>query len=468
MPCFSYKEVIPINPITLRDYQIDGIDQMRKLFLLGFKKIVYVAPCGSGKTMVFVFMSNSAAKRGKRTIFLVHRQELIKQASESLTALGVAHGIIAPGHPLTNDLVQVASVQTLVRRLDKIDIPDMIIIDEAHHATATTWTKIIAYFADAYVVGLTATPSRLNGQGLGDVFQELVLGPSAKSLIDQGHLAPYKYYAPPIKADLDGISITMGDFDSAEIADRMDKPSVVGDAVEHYSKLADNMQAIAYCSSIQHSKNMANAFSAAGYIAKHLDGKTPTAERDQAMQDFKDGKIKILTNVDLFGEGVDVPAMECVILQRPTASLTLYIQQSMRGMRADKNNPDKMAVILDHVGNVFRHGLPDEDRVWSLESKKRGKKDKEPSIGIKTCPECYAAHDPGPICPECGFIYPVRSRELEESDGDLKEITAIDKKERRIDVGKCKTIEDLKKIAADRGYKSSWVHIQAKLKNIKC
>lgn len=440
---------------------------MRQLFSLGFKKILYVAPCGAGKTMVFVFMANSAAKKGKRTIFLVHRQELITQASEALTALGVAHGIIAPSYPLTNDLVQVASVQTLARRLDKIIQPDMIICDEAHHATASTWTKILAFFADAYVVGLTATPSRLSGQGLGDVFQQLVIGPSAKLLIDQGHLAPYKYYAPPVKADLEGLSIKMGDFDSVEIAERMDKPSIIGDCLEHYKKLADGKRAIAYCASRQHSKNTANAFTAAGIPAKHVDSETPREERKQAIEDFKSGKLTILTNVDLFGEGVDVPAMECVLLLRPTASFTLFIQQSMRGMRADKKNPDKMAVILDHVGNVFRHGLPDEDREWSLSSKKRTKKDKEPSIGIKQCPQCYAAHDPAPVCPECQFVYPVKSRELEESDGDLKEITAIEKKEKRIAVGQCKTIDDLKKIAAERGYKSSWVHIQAKIKNIR-
>lgn len=460
--------MVSINSlITLRDYQIDGIDQMRKLFLLGFKKIVFVAPCGSGKTMVFVFMANSAAKRGKRTIFLVHRQELIKQASESLTALGVAHGIIAPGHPLTNDLVQVASVQTLVRRLDKVVIPDMIICDEAHHATASTWIKILEYFADAFAVGLTATPERTGGQGLGDVFQEIVIGPSAKELIAQGHLAPYKYYAPPIQADLDGISIKMGDFDSVEIASRMDKPSVVGDAIKHYKELANGKQAIAYCASILHSQNIANAFQAAGITAKHIDGTTPNNEREQAIEDFRQGKITVLCNVDLIGEGFDVPSMECVILLRPTQSLTLYIQQSMRAMRSDKNNPEKVAIILDHVGNVFRHGLPDEEREWSLASKKRTKKDMEKTVGIKQCPECYAAHEPAPVCPKCGFIYPVRSRELEEADGDLKEITAIEKKERRMDVGKCKTLEDLKKIAAERGYKSSWVHTQAKLKGIR-
>lgn len=440
---------------------------MRKSFSAGNKKLCYVAPCGAGKTMVFVFMANSAAKRGKRTIFLVHRQELITQASESLAKLNVPHGIIAPGYPLTSDLVQVASVQTLARRLDKIITPDVIICDEAHHATANTWTKIIEYFPDAYVVGLTATPSRLGGQGLGDVFKDLILGPSAKLLIEQGHLAPYKYFAPPIKADLDGIKMKMGDFDSAEIGERMDKPGIIGDCLEHYKRLADGKRTIVYCASRQHSKNTANAFTAAGIPAKHVDGETPREERAQAIEDFKSGKLIVLSNVDLFGEGVDCPSMECVILLRPTASLTLYIQQSMRGMRPDKINPDKVAIILDHVGNVFRHGLPDEEREWSLQSKTRGKKNKEPSVGIKQCPECFAAHDPGPICPECKYVYPVKSRELEEEDGDLKEIVAIDKKEKRMAVGQCKTIDDLKKIAKERGYKSSWVHIQAKLKNIR-
>lgn len=426
-----------------------------------------MAPCGAGKTLVMAYMANTAVQRGKRIIFLVHRRELITQASRTLTEYGIPHGI----NGRTNDLIQIASVQTVARRLDRIGIPDLVILDECHHATANTWKKCLEYWADAYVVGLTATPARLGGQGLGDVFEGMVIGPTARELILQGHLTPYKYYAPPQVADFEGVKITMGDYDGKEIEIRVNKPRVIGDAISHYVKYASGKMAIAYCASVDHSKNTADAFNAQGIRAKHIDGTTPASERDKAIEDFRAGRITVLCNMDLIGEGFDVPTMEVVILLRPTQSLTLYIQQSMRGMRPDKTNPFKTAIILDHVGNVFRHGLPDAPREWSLDGVARRKKGDTETVGIRTCLGCYLCHSPAPVCPYCGYEYNMTARQLAAEAGELKEydaaIEAKAKLVKRIELNKCKTIEDLKQYASENGYKPGWVYMRAKLKNIR-
>lgn len=456
-----------ISVIKLRKYQEKGIVDIRAQFSKLIKRVVYVAPCGAGKTLVMAYMAKQAISRGKRTIFLVHRRELITQASRTLTEYGIPHGI----NGRTNDLIQIASVQTVARRLDKLQVPDLVILDECHHATASTWKKCLEYWQDAYVVGLTATPARLNGQGLGDVFESMVIGPTARELIQQGHLTPYTYYAPPQIADFEGVAIKMGDFDGQEIEIRVNKPTVIGDAISHYIKLANGKQAIAYCASVLHSQNTAAAFQAAGITAKHIDGTTSASERDKAIEDFRAGRITVLCNMDLIGEGFDVPTMEVVILLRPTQSLTLYIQQSMRGMRPDKNNYFKTAIILDHVGNVFRHGLPDAPREWSLDGTVKRKKSEGASVGVRQCLGCYLCHAPAPQCPYCGYEYQMTARQLAAEAGELAEYDAKiieeSKRKKRIELNMCKTIADLKQYAQENGYKPGWVYMRARLKNIR-
>lgn len=440
--------------MNLRNYQITGIDDIRSRFTAGDKRIVYVAPCGSGKTVLMSHMATQAARKGNRSLWLAHRREIIEQSIEAV-----------PEHPLIN----IASVQTIARRLDRIKPPELIIVDEAHHVLANTWRRILDRFPDAYVVGFTATPARLSGAGLGDVFQSMVMGPDAGDLIRQGYLTPYRYFAPTT-IDTEGIKIKMGEFDGDEIEIRVNKPKVIGDAVSHYLRLAAGKQAIVYCASILHSQNTAAAFQAAGVAAKHIDGKTPAQEREQAMLDFRAGRITVLTNMDLFGEGVDCPAMEAVILLRPTASLTVYIQQSMRGMRPDKNNPFKEAVILDHVGNVHRHGLPDAPREWSLDGiKKRTRAGG--GVGVRTCTQCYMCHSPAPVCPYCGYVYQMTPRQLAEEAGELKEFdareAARESLRKRITLNECKTIADLQEFARNNGYAPGWVRIRARLKGIR-
>jgi DNA repair protein RadD len=453
--------------ITLRNYQQQIIDDIAYEFSTK-DRVCAVAPCGAGKTIMVGWMAEATALKNRRTLFLVHRQELIKQSTETFAAMNILHGIMATKCPKDYaQMVQIGSVQTVSRRLAETPPPDFIVIDECHHATANTWGKIISYFPNAKVLGVTATPERLGGHGLGDVFQSLVIGPTARELIAWGNLAPYQYYAPPAKFNADEVRVKFGEYVKSDMEIQMDQNTVIGDIIANYCKLAPGMRAVCYCVSLAHSKHIAASFCAAGIPAMHIDGDTPDIIREQAIQDFRDNKIKILCNVDLISEGFDVPAMEAVILARPTQSLTLYIQQAMRPMRPDKNNPDKKAVIIDHVGNVFRHGMPDENREWTLEPKK--KKPKQDRILIvKTCPKCFSAHYSARQCPVCGYVYPTAARDEmpKEEAGKLLKIEEVERKAKRQEVGRARTKIELEQIAIKRGYSLRWVIKQCELKKI--
>ena len=454
--------------IKLRDYQERGINDIRAQFVQDKKRVCFVAPCGAGKTLLMAYMADRAAKRGKRTLFLVHRRELLEQAGKTFQKLDIPFGMIAPKIKFyKSQLIHIGTIQTVLHRICGLYPPELIILDECHHATAKSWLSVLNFFPEARVVGLTATPARLSGEGLGKIFDSLVLGPTVSELIQKKYLAPFKYYAPPITANLSGIKTVRGDYEQREIGYRMDKPTIIGDAIEHYKQLANNTKAICYCVNRNHSIHTAYMFNRAGISAIHVDATTPQAERIQAMQDFRKGKIKVLCNCDLFGEGIDVPSMQTTILLRPTKSLTLFIQQSMRSMRIDKQNPDKKAIILDHVGNVLRFGLPDAERKWSLETRKKNTKAKqEAQVKIMICKKCFSVYAPASCCPYCGAINTVERQEIEQKAGKLEEFTSEQLKARRIEVGKADSIERLEEIAKARGYKSGWVYIQAKLKHL--
>lgn len=451
----------------LRDYQEMLIDGSKIEFQNGKKRVLIVAPCGSGKTVIMAWMAAQAKLKRNNTLFAVHRQELIDQSSKTFIKLNVPHGIIAAKYPMNpSENIQIGSIKTVVNRTDKLSIPQLIILDEAHHATANTWRKLLDIYPDAYVIGLTATPQRMGGQGLGDIFDSMIIGPSVKELVAAGNLSPYRYYAPPVAADLEGLKVKYGDYIQSDVAMRMDKSEIIGDLIKKYQELAPGTRAVCYCASIEHSQHTAEMFRQAGIPALHIDGETPSVTRTAAINEFKTGAIKILCNVDLISEGFDVPAMETVILARPTQSLTLFIQQAMRAMRKDDDNPGKVAIIIDHVGNVYRHGLPDEDREWSLESKKKKPTEKR-EFSMKICPKCFAAHRPAPICPQCQYVYKVEpQKEIEQRDGELAEIIAFEKKRKKEEVRSARNVVSLEQIAMQRGYAPGWVIKQCELKRI--
>lgn len=452
--------------ICLRPYQKQLIDDVGYEYSVGRRRVCAVAPCGAGKTIMTAWMARGTALSGRRAIFMVHRQELIEQTSATFTAMGIRHGLIAASAAKEYDLpVQIASVQTLIHRLSQVQAPDLLICDECHHIVANTYRKIVDQFSSSYVLGVTATPERIGGQGLGEIFQSLVLGPSAADLIAAGNLTPYDYYAPPTKFDPAAAHVRFGEYVKNDLLSQMDDADVIGDIVTNYKNLADGKRAICYCINRAHSEHVAASFRAAGISALHIDGETHKAVRARAIEDFRTGRLQILCNAELLGEGFDVPAMEAVILARPTASLTLYIQQSMRPLRPDPNNPEKRAVIIDHVGNVFRHGMPDEEREWSLETKKR----KPRATAIKVCPACYTAvPSTARTCP-CGHVFAAapEERKITETDGTLKKIEALQRKERRQEVGRARSVSDLTAIALRRGYSLRWVSRMADIKRLR-
>lgn len=434
----------------LRQYQLDLIDATRQAYRDGFHAPCIVLPCGGGKSVIVADMAKQTTLKDNRVLFLVHRQELCEQIRSTFSWWGV-----------DMDLCRVGMVQTICRRVNKIHPPALIITDENHHSLARSYKKIYEAFPDTPRVGVTATPVRLNGGGLGDVNDKLIIGPSVKWLIENNYLAPYEYYAPTV-ADLTGLHTQRGEYVTEEVMKKLNKSAIYGDVINYYRQLSDEKQAICYCASIEHSKTMAEQFNAAGIKAAHIDGETPKQERAEVVQKFKIGEILILCNVDLISEGFDVPDCNTAILLRPTKSLTLYIQQSMRCMR---HKPGKTAIIIDHVGNYARFGLPDMDREWDLTPKKPGKKKQETEIKIRQCPHCFFTHEWGPACPKCGFVYPVKERTLEEiKTAHLEQIKGI-----VLDYttpNECGTLTELQAYAKNHGYKPGWAFYQAKRRGI--
>ena len=405
---------------------------------MGEKRVCGVAPCGAGKTIMTGWMIKEAVARGKTAVFFVHRKELIDQTADTFRALNIPFGIISSDAETNYNLpVQIAGVQTLVNRLDELKTPDLLICDECHHILAKTYMKIIEHWKSAYLLGVTATPERLGGIRLGKVFQSLVLAPSVKDLIGMGHLTDFVYYAPNFGLDFSKLTVRRGDYVIDEAACMMSDGKVIYNIVDNYKKRANGKSAICYCVNIEHSKIVAENFNKAGISAAQVDGTTPKAERQRIVDEFRAGNITILCNAELFGEGFDLPCMDAVILARPTKSLTLHIQQSMRPMRPDYNNPKKVAIILDCVD---RHlGLPDEPRHWSLASNK--KKTPKPAP-TKVCPHCEAViYLSARYCPHCGYEFDFE-KDLSEYDGELSRVL--------------RGLEKFLQIAKAKGYKKGW------------
>jgi len=453
---------------VLRPYQRKGIDQIRESYRAGSNAVLYVLPTGGGKTVMFSYITESAMRHGKRVLILVHRRELLKQASDSLTANGVDHGYIAPGFPMDGRKVQVASVQTVVRRLHKLHTPDLVILDEGHHVAARTWEKIVSEFRNARYLGVTATPCRLDGRGLGrqqgGLYDSMVVGPSMAELIQGGWLSPYELYAPDIGIDMSGVHTRMGDFKRDEVNQRVNKPAITGCALSHYRRYVDGKPAITFCVSVDHAHRVAETFRAAGYVSVPVDGTMKAADRDQAIRGLATGAIQVVTACDIISEGVDVPVVEAGILLRPTQSMGLFLQQIGRIFRP---LPGKTAMLLDHAGNCWKHGLPDEDRQWQLNQPKvkRTKKDtEEKELSIRQCPKCYFVHKFGPECPHCGYIYTKKEREIEQRKGNLKKMSAEEFRKYRAQVkkrqeqGMAGGLEELLNVAKRRGYDERWAH----------
>lgn len=412
------------------------------------------APTGAGKTAITVFMMSRAAESGKKAMFIVHQNELLSQTSKALWRQKLEHGMIASGKTISQMPVQVASVQTLVNRLPLVIKPDLIIIDEAHRSAASTYKKVLDYFPNALVIGLTATPQRTDGKGLNDLFSGIVTGPTIKQLMDAGFLCGYEIFAPKVDVDISSVSKTAGDFNKGELEAVMDKPTITGDAVRHYMALTPNKRCVVMCATVKHAQHVAERYCEAGISAVSIDGCMTNAQREDVLVKFAAGKIKVITNVQLLIEGVDIPAIEVVQWLRPTQSLIVFMQGNGRGLRP-ADGKEKL-IILDHVENWKRHGLPCDDREWSLDGKKKGsrKKTDEPDINVQQCGKCYAVFLPGKEnCPYCGaVIEKKKQRVISEQDGTLEKIDLMTmRKQARKEQGSAKTLKDLVALGVRRG-----------------
>ena len=398
--------------------------------------------CGGGKSYIFAKMAEQA--KGS-VLVLTHRQELKEQTGR----LFADNGINA----------RVEMILTEANRLGQYEKPSLIITDEAHLSRSNSWMKVLDYY-NTYTVGFTATPIRLDGKPLGDIYDELVTGVSVRWLIDNKCLAPYEYYAPTA-VETDGLRVQMGDYVIKDLEQLMSDRAIYSDVLKSWEKLAQGQKTIAYCVSVKHAKETAEMFSNAGYPAVEIDGSTPPKIRSRIMQDFRDGKIMVLCNVGIISEGVSIDDVSCCLLLRPTESHALYWQQAMRCMRYQEG---KTATIIDCVGNYTRNPLPDADVQWSLTAsvRKKPKINPEGDFYIRTCEKCYKVFKTAPVCPYCGAEYPLTPREIKaHKDIELARITAeeavkaeLERKKARMEQGRAQSFEELLAIGRAKGYKN--------------
>lgn len=443
------------------------IDDVRNLFFAGQRRIIFQLATGGGKTAVIARMAKTSSDQGMRTWFIVHRRELIKQSLKAFELEGIHAGVVANGWPqIANASTQICMVQSM-KRAQYFKRPNILAIDEAHHCCANSYAKVYNAQPQAFKIGLTATPERLDGRGLKDFFDHIVKGPSISNLIDAGFLSNYKLFAPA-GIDLKGVRSRMGDYVKGDLNVVVNKPTITGDAIKEYLKLAPGKRAVVFCVSVDHSKSVCQQFNEAGIKAEHIDGESSGIERDGAIERFERGETLILCNVELFGEGFDLPAIEVAVLLRPTQSLTLYLQQIGRALRPFPGK--ESAIILDHANNCERHGLPDEERDWSLEGHKKSKVSNS-EIRIRVCPKCYAAMRNGVVtCVYCGYVFTASSKEIEHAAGDLAEVdVAALRRKRAWEVVKAQTYEELVELGNKRGYQraEAWARIQMELRHKK-
>lgn len=453
---------------VLRPYQDKVVERAYARIAAGRRCLIIVAPTGAGKTVILSKMVLDAIKAGKRVLIIVHRRELILQTRQKLFAMGIDCGIIAAGFAARpGEAVQIASVQSLfVRaiRSSSIDLPpaDIVAADECHHATAKTWRRIIESYPAAVVLGLTATPCRGDGRGLGAIFETMVECPSIAELINAGYLVGTKVYTTPQKPDLRGVRIDAGDFNLKQLAERTDLPQLVGDVVVHWLRHGAGRKTVVFATSVPHAVHLAAEFNNAGIAAAYISGETPTDERDAVLGRLASGALDVVVNCQVLTEGFDLPEIGCIVLARATKSFPLYRQMLGRGLRAASGKTD--CIVIDHAGCTIEHGLIDEPVEWTLADDKRAQRPMQIARAegrvpkLAECPECTAIRWAGKPCSACGWRPRPRPEGVEFVEGDLvphqrgakpkaKEYTLVEKQ---------RFYARLLYFARQRGYKDGW------------
>ena len=437
------------------------------------RRVLYVAPTGSGKTVLFAHVAEGAAVKGKRVVVLVHRIELVKQTVAKLEAFGVPAGLVTAQRTERLDAgVIVAAVQTLDRR-GQLDLGriDLVVVDEAHHAVAETWARVLARFEGAHVLGVTATPERLDGKGLADVFEVMVEGPDVAWLAERGHLARCRAFGRLAAVeDLKAIRTRRGDYDRKALSELMLRLPVTEAAVADYRTLGEGRPAFAFCVGRHHAEVVALAFADAGVPSANLDGGASAGEREAVLEAFAGGEIQLLASCDLLTEGFDAPEAGVAILLRPTKSLALHRQIVGRVLRPKADG--SAALLLDYSGNLLKHGLPDMAVRWSLQGREKPPVEAEPLT--KLCPGCEALV-PAIVreCPECGHAFFQLGKEIEGiepgamTEIDFEQIVRLREMSYAQVLASARTFDDLKLIALARSYADGWVYHQARDLGIK-
>lgn len=452
----------------LRPYQRDVINRVDAAISEGKRRIILVAPTGAGKTVISAEIIRRANMAGRRSLVLAHRREIVGQTIHKLFDFGIDAGIIQAGFPTRPaEAVQVASVQTLHARAirgSKIDLPpaDILIVDECHHATARTWRRIIDEYPEATLIGLTATPCRGDGRGLGGIFEALVECPQVQELIDQKYLVGTRVYAPAVP-DLKGVKVQAGDYVEKQLAERMDRPQLVGDILSNWLRLAEGRKTVVFATGVGHSAHIRDEFRKSGVSCEHIDGSTPKDERDEILRKLACGAIDVVTNCAVLTEGWDMPEVGCCVLARPTRKLGLYRQMVGRVLRPAPGKTD--AIVIDHSGAVHRHGFA-EDRVeWVLAPDRHAENKAHATRGARgstsnliDCPKCHALRVGGEACRHCGWRPTPRAQHVSVVDADLAQIN----RDRTAAATIAEPIQlaawhaQLTHIAQSRGYRPGW------------
>ena len=444
----------------LRDYQAEIINKIQNSMLTGHRRIIVQSPPRTGKTVVMSEIARRATVKNRRVLFVIHRKEVLEQANATFKEQGVDFDLLTSG-----------MVQTLTRRVDKLDAPHIILVDEAHHVLSKSYRRILDKFKDAYVLLFTATPVRLGREQLDQVADDIVLGKSIKELTAAGFLAPFRYYQPPAGFNQSELKLSStGDYTNKSITSAL-QSCLYGDLVSHYKRLAAGKQAVCYCHSIDAAKHAAAEFNKNGIAAAEVDGTTPRSERDELVKKFRAGAIKVMVNVNLFTEGVDLPDVDAVILARPTSSLSLYLQFAMRCLNPRRG---KVAVIIDHANNVEKFGYPDSERNW-LQLVKTGAKTRKnaetDNFNIVTCETCFAVLESRTIkagtCPYCDALIKQKRPDKPVALIDLVEAARNEIASKKIDdYHQLKTVSELYEYAKRKGYKRGWVYHIAKSRGL--
>jgi len=436
--------------IQLRPRQIKAVNDLRAAYQSGARAPILVAPTGFGKTATAAEIVRSSTARGRSVWFLAHLKEILDDTSARLRHAGILHGHIRAGMRVDYSRpVQVVGVATAVRR-PRLPRPDLIIIDECHLAVADSYKKVIAAAGRPLLLGLTGTAQRLDGRGLGEVFDRLVPTCSTAELIEEGLLAPVRVYAPP-GVDLTGLRSRGGDFDQGQAGELMSKPAVVGDALSHWRKLCRGRRGVAFCTTVAHAQAVADQWRRAGFRAMAVHGGSDDRERREAVAGLRAGRLDLVACAQLWIAGVDVPEIDVVIWLRPTQSLTAWLQGNGRGLRIAPGKRD--LIILDHVGNCGRLGHPLQVHEWSLDGRRKQQREQSPSV--KVCPRCFATSlSAARACAECGHVFaPTERRELQTVEGELVELAAA-ARERKREQGSAQSLEQLIQLGRSRGYKN--------------